>query len=250
MTDQTNTDPTNTICGVTATCEPGVDFTKASASALITGRLNNHDPRFNVASVHLQSADMFGPRVGFLKFEAALTDPSGRKLPGIVFARGGSVAVAAVLICEGKAYTVLTVQPRFATGVFEFKETCAGMLDGSGNFAGVAAKELKEELDIEVAADDLTDLSSLAGFPGGIYMSPGGCDETIRFFAFTRQVAREEMDAMNGRCTGALDENEQITLQIVPLEDLLTYPDAKTLLAYSLFQRFKDKVPGAEAIKS
>ena len=55
---------------------------------------------------------------------------------------------------------------------------------------------------------------------------------------------------MNGRCTGALDENEQITLQIVPLEDLLTYPDAKTLLAYSLFQRFKDKVPGAEAIKS
>ncbi|MBI5174517.1 MAG: hypothetical protein HY986_16655, partial [Candidatus Melainabacteria bacterium] len=59
MTDQTTTTPANTICGVTATCESAVDFSKASASPLITGRLNNHDPRFNVASVHLQSADMF-----------------------------------------------------------------------------------------------------------------------------------------------------------------------------------------------
>ena len=109
MTDQTNTDPTNTICGVTATCEPGVDFTKASASALITGRLNNHDPRFNVASVHLQSADMFGPRVGFLKFEAALTDASGRKLPGIAGALRGRLVNG--LITDEATAEALLAQP-------------------------------------------------------------------------------------------------------------------------------------------
>ncbi len=132
-----------------------------------------------------------------------------------------------------------TVQPRLATGDFEFVEVCAGMLDGSGNFAGVAAKELKEELDIELAASDLTNLSELSGAPDGLYLSPGACDETIRFFAFCRKVSRVELDAMQGKCTGALDEGEQITLKIVELDSLLTLPDAKSVVAWTLFQKHK-----------
>ncbi len=36
---------------------------------------------------------MFGKRVGFIKFEAKIIDSEGTIRPGIVFMRGGSVAV-------------------------------------------------------------------------------------------------------------------------------------------------------------
>lgn len=240
-----------TACGITVTAEAGIDLNIATAAKPFTDWLAQIDrKRFNVRNVHIQSVDMFGPRVGFIKFKADVADSQGRALPGIIFARGGAVAVLAVLVCEGKAHAVVTVQPRLATGDFEFVETCAGMLDGSGNFAGVAAKELKEELHIELAPGELVDLGALAGFKNGIYLTPGGSEETMRFFAFCREVSRTELDDINGRLTGALDEGEQITLKLVNIDDLAAIPDAKTIIAHSLYQRFKDKIPGTDKIKS
>ena len=101
-----------------------------------------------------------------------------------------------------------------------------------------AAKELEEELGIKIAEKDLTDLSGLAGCNQGIYLSPGASDETMRFFSFTRDVTEEEMASMNGRCTGLISEGEQITLKIVPLDDLVTVADAKTIVAYALYQKY------------
>ena len=170
---------------------------------------------------------MFGPtKVGFIKFKADVVDKGGKFIPGIVFMRGGSVGILAVLTCKGKKYSVMTVQPRVPTGSFDFVEIPAGMLDGSGNFGGVAAKELEEELGIKISEKDLTDLSGLAGCNQGVYLSPGASDETLRFFSFTREVTEEEMASMNGRCTGLITEGEQITLKIVPLDDLITIADA------------------------
>jgi len=194
--------------------------------------------RFKVRAVHFQSVDMFGPKVGFIKFKADVVDSAGKFIPGIVFMRGGSVGILPVLTCGGKKYAVMTMQPRVPTGSFDFLEIPAGMLDGSGNFAGVAAKELEEELAIKLAASDLTDLCALAGCASGIYLSPGGSDESMHFYSFTRAVTEEEMAAMNGRCTGLIEEGEQITLKIVPLESLISVPDAKTIVAYALYQQF------------
>jgi len=98
--------------------------------------------------------------------------------------------------------------------------------------------ELEEELGIKIAEKDLTDLSGLAGCNQGVYLSPGASDETLRFFSFTRDVTEEEMASMNGRCTGLISEGEQITLKIVPLDDLLTVADAKTIVAYALYQKY------------
>jgi ADP-sugar diphosphatase len=54
--------------------------------------------------------------------------------------------VLLILKAEGeKDKTILTLQPRLAVPDFAFPEIPAGMLDGSGNFAGVAAKEIEEE---------------------------------------------------------------------------------------------------------
>ena len=196
---------------------------------------------FNIRTVHIQSVDMFGPKVGFIKLKADVVDAEGRPLPGIVFMRGGSVAILPVFICDGEEFAVLTVQPRFAIGKFDFVEIPAGMLDGSGDFAGVAAKELHEELGLSINSEELIDLSAFVGNPHGFYPSPGGCDEVIRIFALERNVTRLELDKMTGRCTGILSEGEQITLAIAPLNNLCMSTDAKAIIAYALYKKFRQQ---------
>lgn len=224
----------------TFTAEAGIALDKAVQSVQFQNWLAQVDSaKFQIRSVHFQSVDMFGPtKIGFIKFKADVVDKGGKFIPGIVFMRGGSVGILAVLTCKGKKYSVMTVQPRVPTGSFDFVEIPAGMLDGSGNFGGVAAKELEEELGIKISEKDLTDLSGLAGCNQGVYLSPGASDETLRFFSFTREVTEEEMASMNGRCTGLITEGEQITLKIVPLDDLITIADAKTIVAYALYQKY------------
>ena len=231
---------------IPVTAEPGIDIEAAIAAKPFSDWLASVDfSRFTVNSIHFQSVDFFGKRVGFVKFKCDVVDSAGKFIPGIIFARGGAVAVLAVLSCEGEEYAAVTVQPRLASGSFEFEEVCAGMLDGSGNFSGVAAKELKEEMGIELAPSDLTDLGALAGFADGVFLSPGGCDETMRFFAFFKEVTRAELDSINGRLTGELAEGEQITLRLLKLDDLRKVPDAKTIVAYALFKEFRAQIPGA-----
>jgi ADP-sugar diphosphatase len=232
------------VSGIPVTAEPGVDLAVATTAKQFTNWLASVDlTKFTIKSVHFQSVDMFGAtKVGFVKFRATVVDKNDRPVNGIVFARGGAVAVLALFECEGKTHVVVTVQPRVPVGKFDFVEICAGMLDGSGNFGGVAAKELKEELDIELSEDDLTDLTELAGYSGGFFLSPGACEETIRLYAFRKQVTREELNAMEGKCTGALEENEQITLKIIGFDDLLTLPDAKSIVAHALYTKFAAQV--------
>jgi ADP-sugar diphosphatase len=181
------------------------------------------DSEFLVKSILIQSVDMFGPRVGFIKFKAQVSDKEGSTVPSIVFMRGASVAVLFVIRCEetGDQYTILTVQARFPTGKYHFADIPAGMVDGNGDFTGVAAKEMKEETGIEVVSldwsiylkwilksdsllqllyavfpqvnvKDLVDLTDLSadvagvvnqGLMPGIYPSCGGCDEFMRFYA-------------------------------------------------------------------
>ena len=102
-----------------------------------------------IKAVEVQSVDMFGPRVGFIKFKSTavinIGGPEGAVMvPGIVFMRGGAVGILVILECEGKEYTILTYQARVPVGVHNLPEVPAGMLDGSGNFKGVAADEIAE----------------------------------------------------------------------------------------------------------
>lgn len=225
---------------ITYTAEAGIDIEKVKGTKAYQDWLASLDTkRFTVKGVHLQSVDMFGPKVGFMKFKADAVDAStGKFVPGIVFMRGGSVGMLVVLVCEGKEYAVLTVQPRIATGSFGFEELPAGMLDGSGNFAGVAAKEIEEELGMKIPSEALISLSEPAGHDRGFFVSPGGTDETLRLFYYRKDVTADELAAMNGKCTGLLEEGEQITLKIVPLDDLITIPDGKTVVAYALYRKY------------
>ena len=234
------------VAGFTVTCEESIIAAGVSLDTMVSckaftdwlGEIDRN--QLNVRSVHIQSVNMFGERVGFMMFRADVVDRNDKPLPGVVFMRGGCVAILPVLVCNGKQYTVMTVQPRLPTGKFDFVEVPAGMLDGNGDFVGVAAKELGEELKMKVGRDELIDMSEMAGHVRGFFPTPGGSDETIRVYCFVRQVSQEELDELNGRLTGNLEEGEQITLKIMPLKELWKIPDGKTIVAYTLFRELEE----------
>jgi len=127
--------------------------------------------------------------------------------------------------------------------MFQFPEIPAGMLDHSGDFAGVAAKEMKEECEISISEKDpcFVDLTEYAygNQYRGMYPSAGGCDEFLRLFVYHLDVTQERLDGLKGKLTGNREEGELITLKIVPLSDLWREaPDAKALSALYLYEKY------------
>jgi len=196
------------------------------------------DADFVVSKVVIQSVDEFPKgKVGFLKINASITR-DGKFVPGITFIRGDSVGILVVLRCQGEKHTLLTVQPRSSIGKAAFVEIPAGMLDGSGNFAGVAANELGQEADIHITADDLANgnlRELVAGNDEPIAMSPGACDEMMHLFVYETEVTKERLVELDGKCTGEIAENENIVLKLIQLFEIWSIPDAKTLAAAGLY---------------
>lgn len=150
--------------------------------------------------------------------------------PQIVELRGGTCVMLPVIECEGELYTILVRQPRIAVGDPLLREVPAGMID-RGTFAGAAAREIQEELDIEITEADLV---SLCDEP--IFLSPGLLDEDAMFYFFRKSVDRATLDGWRGKCTGAAGEGERITLEIIPLHELHSRTrDAKAIVAYALY---------------
>ena len=209
--------------------------------------------KFKITDITIQSIDMFGSRVGFVKFKATVYDSAYKLIPSIVFMRGGAVAMLPVYIVEGdkgtkKKYTVLTKQARVPAGIADFLEIPAGMMDNDDNFAGVASKEIAEELGLVIPARHLFDLTSVVlnpEFPG-MYPSAGGCDEFLRFFLYEHPIKEAEFlvlkQDLEERVLGNASEGESITLRIVELDQLIyTAPDMKALSALALYAEFDKK---------
>lgn len=73
------------------------------------------------------------------------------------------------------------------------------MIDESGHFSGVAAKELKEEADIDIELKELIEL-------GSFYPSPGGCDEELLMFAVEKNLSDEKIKEITSKIHGEHDE--------------------------------------------
>lgn len=219
-----------------------------------------HTNPYTLHSITIQSHDLFGPRIGFLKLTCSVTTTSTSSpaewLPGAVFLRGPSVAMLVILSPDddpSERHVLLTVQPRIAAGSLAFVELPAGMVDdASQTFAGQAAREIKEELGMEIAVEGLACLTDLAadaaaeedgeeGLPRGVYPSPGACDEYIGVYAYERSVPREELGGWTGRLTGLREEGEKITLRLVRMDEVwkVAGRDGKTLAAVALWEGLK-----------
>ena len=111
------------------------------------------------------------------------------------------------------------------------------MLDGSGNFCGKAAEEIKEETGIEITENDLIDMTDLTHGTAfrGVYPSPGGCDEFMRLCLCVKAMKREDVLKLEGKLSGMRDHGESITVRLVKLDDLWKIPDMKALSALALY---------------
>ena len=211
-------------------------------SDLLQNWVANLEPGLDVQEILLSDFNYFGKRLGFLKIEAVVSY-EGIRIPGVCFLRGDSVCILTVLhnVDDGVDYTILTNQPRVPVGAAGLLELPAGMLD-DGKFLGVAAKEFKEEVGIELKESDLIDLQAkvneISGIAPsrGIVPSGGGCDEKIRPFLHKRNVTTAELDEMRGKATGLRKEGEMIVLAIERLDRVwLKSSDAKLLSALTLY---------------
>lgn len=70
--------------------DPSIDISKVLVAKPFTEWVERMDPELVVKSIVIQGVDMFGPRVGFIKFNAHV-EYHGRRCPGVVFMRGGGM---------------------------------------------------------------------------------------------------------------------------------------------------------------
>ncbi|GJJ75198.1 ADP-sugar diphosphatase [Entomortierella parvispora] len=211
---------------------------------------SSKEPSVVVSKVEVNNVEYFGSsKVGFvnLSVDAKLTE-SGQKPPGLIFMRGGAVAVLLILRSKQPStgaiseHVVLTNQPRLSIPSFDFPEIPAGMLDGSGDFVGKCAEELKEECGITLENDSLVDMTQLAYGSNwkGVYPSAGGCDEFLRLFVSRKDMDWEELQGLKGRLGGLRDHGESISLSIVGLREAYkAAPDAKLLSSLALYDALK-----------
>ncbi|KAJ3045971.1 hypothetical protein HK097_001081 [Rhizophlyctis rosea] len=257
---------------------PFADWVTAMDKEMRTSPARDH---ITIKGVEVTDADRFGGgKLGFVKFRADVqwTDQEDQKqtgaIPGIVFARGGSVAILVILTptdegdstilpTDQKPSTtpeekldrvILTLQPRIPIGALAFPELPAGMLDGERHqFAGAAARELEEECGITIKTSELIDLTDLAlgendsefdvshgkgvGGKGGVmYPSPGGSDEWIKLFLCRKKMRVGEIEELEGKQGGLRDHGERITCKIIKLRDLWkSTRDFKALGAVALY---------------
>lgn len=230
---------------------PGVsssDFWSAIDSSLFKQWLHNlqtengilANDTMTLRQVLIQGVDMFGKRIGFLKFIPEIIDKeTGNKVPGIVFARGPAVAMLILLESEGETYAVLTEQARVPVGRI-ILELPAGMLDDDkGDIVGTAVREVEEETGIKLNVEDMVDLTAFLDSSTGstVFPSPGGCDEEISIFLCRKRVDKEIITHVQGKETGLREHGELIKVRVVPYKNLWrTTADCKVLVAVALLE--------------
>jgi ADP-sugar diphosphatase len=151
----------------------------------------------------------------FAMLELDAVTPEGDRIPPACFLKGHAVAVLVALIDAdtGEKFVVLVRQRRIADGSLTHEHP-AGMVDADDDPAEVAARELDEEIGLQIRPDELTRLRDRPLFP-----SSGTSDEAMHFFFVERTLPRSEIMAFQDKDMGVLSEHERIRTSVVTLPD-------------------------------
>lgn len=172
--------------------------------------------KLELRGIQIQSADVFGERVVFVKMKCEVIDrETGKPVPGIVFLRGDSVTVLLFVVCKetGAIYVVTTQQTRVPLGSAVFEEIPAGMLDGD-EIVSRALSEIREETGLVVSKKQLKPV-------GSFHPSAGGCDEQIGCFAATVYVSKKRIAKLESWFHGLEKEGERIRIIFRPLREFI-----------------------------
>jgi len=214
------------------------------------------EERFNVSSVQVYSVDKMGPSIGFIKFNANIQTSEGQRLPGICFMRGASVGVLVLLIDANARETYVAVLrlPRVPIATFESFELPAGIVKDEGPLAA-ATGVMMEKLGFEFLLENpLINLN--AAFYGKdslkpIYLSTGGSDEGMVFFACETLLSSEQIASIKKD----LNQHKDIkAIHLIPFDQVLTQSqDSKLWIAmnmYSNLMRRNGLEPGKDIAQS
>lgn len=204
--------------------------------------LRNFDHKnMRIEAIAIQSADILGGRVVFIKFEVfAVSVETGAQIPGIVFMRGDSVQISVRVKNKdtGQIFYLLVQQPRIPIGLYDMIEIPAGVLDPDGKtLISRALAELSEETSVVVSADALR-------ADGSFVPSTGGSDETIHCFSVDVELGTEAIEKLCAQIHGVAKEGEMIKVFLVTPEKYVQMildgelTDSKALIA-ALFRTLK-----------
>ena len=185
--------------------------------------------KFSVEGVSPIAISPFGKfgeaKAGFAYVSAKITythvlNPvSGKpmEVPGLCFIRGDAGAVLTFLKYNNIDFVVLTEQPRVPILDPAFREIPAGMMNkakGMSGFAAAIVKEMKEELGLDI--DMNTEIKRL----GYSVLSAGGSDEGVHLYFSRIKCSSQVLAHLEGKLSGVLEENEQVTARILPLSQV------------------------------
>ncbi|KAK7885372.1 hypothetical protein LTR67_010550 [Exophiala xenobiotica] len=194
------------------------------------------EERYTLRQIDVHAVEYFGSRIGFVLMETIVqNEADSRPLAGIVFLRGGSVAILMILRPLGDStdrWVIMTQQPRIPAGSLRFFEIPAGMIDDQGTFhelVDMTQLALKNSKNVE------------PHLKKAMYPSPGGCDEFIALFLWERRMSLREIKELEGKLTGNVKDREKIEVNLVKYEDLWREGarDAKTLAAWALYENLR-----------
>jgi len=212
------------------------DQKKVLNSKKWTKWIRNLNLHFFVKEINVYKVDMFGDKVGFIYVEVDCTDLNNNPVPGLALIRGDSVSILTVIknTDDNKEYVVFTEQCRVPSGKI-LLESPAGMID-EGNILSVAIEELKEEVGF-----DIFEKSNLTKLSGG-YSSPGGIDEYVDIFAYELFLNTKQINDLNNKVTGNVNENEIIKLKIFPFNLAINFTESLiTKLAILEYKRINNE---------
>ncbi|GAA4447580.1 hypothetical protein GCM10023189_04090 [Nibrella saemangeumensis] len=141
--------------------------------------------------------------------------PEGDKIPPVVFLKGHAVSVLVVLVDKDtrEKFVVLVRQRRVCDGSQTYEHP-AGMVDVDDEPAEVGAREVGEEIGLEVTPEELTKLNNRLWFP-----STGSSDEAMHYFFVEKEMVRAEIMSFHHKNMGVASEFERITTVVATLPE-------------------------------